>query len=120
VVIDGNCRDVDEIHDLGLPIIARGAVPLTARRRYIEQSSGEPVRIGGVEVRQGDFMLADSTGLVFISLKHIDGVLANAERVIAKEALMAKDIADGVAPSTVLDTSYEELLDDEEEGLNAF
>ena len=31
VIIDGVCRDVDEIRDIGLPVYARGVVPITAR-----------------------------------------------------------------------------------------
>src|SRR5215510_12798217 len=31
VIIDGACRDVDESRDVGFPVFARGAVPMTAR-----------------------------------------------------------------------------------------
>jgi regulator of RNase E activity RraA len=33
VIIDGACRDVDESRDLGFPVYARGALPMTARGR---------------------------------------------------------------------------------------
>lgn len=34
-------------------------VPRTARRRVFEESTGVPVSIGGISVRQGDFVVAD-------------------------------------------------------------
>jgi 4-hydroxy-4-methyl-2-oxoglutarate aldolase len=48
VVIDGACRDVDEIRELRLPVSARAVLPFTARGRFVEDTVGEPVVIGQV------------------------------------------------------------------------
>ena len=39
VVIDGASRDIDEARELGFPVYARGAVPMTARNRVVQESS---------------------------------------------------------------------------------
>ncbi|WP_290052516.1 RraA family protein [Amycolatopsis solani] len=110
VVIDGACRDVDEIRELGLPVSAREAIPFTARGRIVEDAVGVPVRIGGVDVHDGDYVLADGSGVVFVRAGDVEDVLAAAERLLARERLMAEDLRAGRLPSQVLGTDYEEML----------
>ncbi|NBH07439.1 RraA family protein [Amycolatopsis sp. SID8362] len=110
VVVDGACRDVDEIRELGLPVSAREAIPFTARGRIVEDAVGVPVRIGGVEVHEGDYVLADGSGAVFVRAADVEDVLAAAERLVARERLMAEDLRAGRRPSDVLGTDYEEML----------
>ncbi|MEV6900312.1 4-carboxy-4-hydroxy-2-oxoadipate aldolase/oxaloacetate decarboxylase [Amycolatopsis sp. NPDC051372] len=110
VVIDGACRDVDEIRGLGLPVSAREATPFTARGRIVEDAVGVPVKIGGVRVAEGDYVLADGSGVVFVRADEVEGVLAAAERLVAREALMAEDLRAGGQPSEVLGKDYEEML----------
>lgn len=112
VVIDGACRDVDEIRELGLGVWSRDVVPYTARRRYIESSVGEPITVGGVRIEMGDYVVADGSGVVFIRGEYLSRVLDLADRIAAKERLMAADLAAGVSPSVVLGKNYEELLDE--------
>lgn len=111
VVIDGNCRDVDEIRDIGLPVLSRGVVPFTARRRYVEATVGEPVVIEGVEVRAGDYVVADGSGATFIRADDAARVVERAQLIVRRELLMVKDLMAGASPSTVMGKDYEELLD---------
>lgn len=48
MIVDGACRDVDEIAELGLPVYARSATPRTARGRLAEVGWGAPVRVADV------------------------------------------------------------------------
>lgn len=111
VVIDGNCRDVDEIRQLGLPVMAKGIVPFTARRRYIESTVAEPVSIGAVAVDNGDYVSADGSGLVFIRSADVERVLARAAAIAEREARMVAQIEAGVELAAVLGAGYEEALD---------
>ncbi|MBQ6439859.1 MAG: RraA family protein, partial [Mogibacterium sp.] len=52
-VIDGCCRDLDDIIDADYPVYARGCVVATARGRIMEQSTNEMISFGGVQVRPG-------------------------------------------------------------------
>ena len=65
VVIDGAIRDVPSIRELGFPAFAR----------HITSNAGEPkglgeinvpVRIGGVEVKPGDWIVADDDGVMVL------------------------------------------------------
>jgi 4-hydroxy-4-methyl-2-oxoglutarate aldolase len=111
VIVDGNCRDVDEVRELGFAVHARAAVPFTARRRYVEDAVGATIHIAGVDVAQGDYAVADASGVVFVSAQVVEDVLRVAERLWAKEQLMVADVASGAAVSVVLGTNYEEMLD---------
>ncbi len=110
VVIDGACRDVDEIRELRLPVSARAVLPFTARGRFVEDTAGEPVVIGQVTVAEGDFVTADGSGAAFIGAAHIADVLIQAELLAARERLMADDLQRGSRPSDVLGRDYEEML----------
>jgi regulator of RNase E activity RraA len=110
VVTDGACRDVDEARQLGFSVFARGGAVRTARGRVHEVSCGEPVSLGGITVHPGDVVAADGTGVAVIAAADVPRVLEKAESIARREAAMQADLRAGSAVSTVLDTSYEHLL----------
>lgn len=110
VIIDGACRDVDEAAELGLPLYARAAVPVTARGRIAEHAFQEPITIAGLAVRPGDYVLADRSGVVFIAADQAEAVVAAAERIYAKEQAMARAIDAGEPVSSVMAGNYENML----------
>ncbi|MBN9108353.1 MAG: hypothetical protein J0I34_06185 [Pseudonocardia sp.] len=110
VLIDGACRDVDEIRELGLPVSARAVVPFTARGRFVEDTVGEPIRVGGLAVRTGDFVLADGTGAVVVPSDRVDEVLSVAESLADKEAAMVRGLENGDSLAVVFGRNYEEML----------
>ena len=110
VIVDGACRDIDESRDLGLPIFARTAVPVTARGRVAEHDFNCPVTIAGIAVMPGDWLVADGSGVVFIPASRLDDVIAVAGDILARESLMARDIDDGVPIGEVMGANYEDML----------
>jgi regulator of RNase E activity RraA len=110
VIVDGACRDVDESREVGLPVFARTAVPFTARGRAVEKAFNEPIQIGGVEVKPGDLVIADGTGVVFIATERAADVIEAAEQIAAREAEMAKAVLAGEPVSQVMGASYESML----------
>jgi 4-hydroxy-4-methyl-2-oxoglutarate aldolase len=110
VVIDGACRDLDESRDLGFPVFGRGATPITARRRIIEYEWNVSVVIDEVGVAPDDFVIADGSGVVFIPQEIARQVIVIAERIAAKERLMAEAIKAGSAVSQVMGADYETML----------
>jgi 4-hydroxy-4-methyl-2-oxoglutarate aldolase len=110
VVIDGACRDIDEIRELRFPVSARAVLPFTARGRFVEEAVGEPVVVGEVTVAEDDFVIADGSGAAFIDAARIADVLIRAEHLAARERLMAEDLQRGSLPSDVLGRHYEEML----------
>lgn len=110
VVIDGACRDVDSAAELGLPVYALGATPLTARGRHAEVAWNVPVPVAGVAVHPGDLVIADGSGVVFLPAAHAPGVLHAAEDVAAAEDAMSVRIKNGEAVSRVMSADYERML----------
>ncbi|MEU4484840.1 4-carboxy-4-hydroxy-2-oxoadipate aldolase/oxaloacetate decarboxylase [Streptomyces purpurascens] len=96
VVTDGACRDVEQARELGFPVFARARVPVTARGRLRQRSSGEPVSLGGVTVGPGDVVLADEGGVVVVPRERAAEVLEAAERLAEREAAIEAEVRAGV------------------------
>ena len=110
VIAEGPVRDIDQAIEMGFPVFARAWTARTARGRIVEQSTNEPVQIGDVEVKAGDYVLADRSATIFVPEKEIEKVLAAAEKILAKEDFMAKEIRSGTAIGTVMGANYEHML----------
>ena len=111
VVIDGACRDVDDYVELGFPVYARGSVVATARGRIMEESTNGMIQFGGVQVRPGDGVLADRSGVVIIPAEHLEEVIARAEALFRKEEDMVADLRGGMSSLEVDQKyNYEKML----------
>jgi len=111
VVIDGACRDVDESREVGFPVYARAAVPMTARGRVMEESFNREIEFAGVQVHPGDLVIADGSGIVIIPRAKEEEVVREAEAVTATEARMAEGIREGMSVLEVLERlGYEQML----------
>lgn len=110
VIVDGPARDIDEAIELGFPVYARSVTARTARGRIIEVATGKPIRVGDITVAPGDYVLADSSCVVFVKAADIERVLVEAERIAAREGAMAKAARDGEPIGTVMGADYEKLL----------
>jgi regulator of RNase E activity RraA len=111
VVVEGLVRDVDEAQGLDFPLFAVGVTPLTARKRQVEVSCGEPVEVRGVAVRPGDLILADGSGVVVVPAEAAEDVLQAAEQIAAREAAMVERLDAGERASSVMDRSYETMVE---------
>lgn len=105
VVIDGCCRDLDECIDLDFPVYARATICATARGRVMEEATNVMISFHGVQVRPGDVVMADITGVVFIPQEKLEEVAAKAEALKEKEEAMCRDIKSGMSMKEV-DTKY--------------
>jgi regulator of RNase E activity RraA len=110
VIVDGLCRDVDDSRDAGFPVYARSATPMTARGRVLEASMGEPIRVGNLTVRPDDYVIADWSGVVFVTAAHVDEVIETAETLAEREAQMAEAVRTGRSVVEVMGANYESML----------
>lgn len=94
-VIDGCCRDLDDCIDADYTVFARGTVVCTARGRVIEESTNQMIQFGGVQVRPGDIVMGDSSGIVIVPQEHMESVLEKAEQLWQKEEDMIAEIRAG-------------------------
>jgi 4-hydroxy-4-methyl-2-oxoglutarate aldolase len=63
VVTDGLIRDSRAVAELGLPVWARGATPVASKKDGVGRVGGG-IDIGGVQVADGDLVVADADGVV--------------------------------------------------------
>jgi len=97
VVIDGACRDVDEIQATGLWLASRHVTPLTGKTRLRLQAMGEAVTIGQLRVAEGDLVVGDDTGLVVVPRERLEAVLAAAQEALAVDERVEQGIRDGLS-----------------------
>lgn len=111
VVIDGASRDIDEARELGFPVYARGAVPMTARGRIVQESFNQEIQFAGVQCRPGDLVIADGSGVVIVPKEKEEEVVAAAESIYQKEQEMAAGIRKGYSGLEMLEKlGYEQML----------
>ena len=97
-VTDGPVRDVDEYKIYGLPVYARGIVQQSVRGRSSCAGFGIEVKLGGVRVRPGDFIVADENGTLVIPQERLAEVLAFAQKVKATEEAVIAAVRAGADP----------------------
>ena len=97
VVIDGACRDVDEIRETGLWLASRHVTPRTGKTRLSLVEMGGPVIVGGIRVEEGDLVVADETGIVVVPRARLHEVLAAAEAALAVDELMEQGVRAGLS-----------------------
>jgi regulator of RNase E activity RraA len=78
-VIDGACRDIEQLKSSGLSVASRHITPRSGKGRMKVTSQGIPIQCGGVLVNDGDLIVLDDTGVVVIPGSEIQSVLAKAE-----------------------------------------
>ena len=115
VIIDGASRDVDDNEAIDFPIYARSAVPCTARGRIMQESYNCLIQLSGIQVRPGDVIVGDKSGIVVIPLEKFEEVLEAAEQINKKEEDMVNDVKKG---SSILEVdkkfNYEKMLNKED------
>ncbi|MCA3130535.1 MAG: RraA family protein [Betaproteobacteria bacterium] len=107
-VIDGACRDTDELRDLGFVVFSR---TVTARGTHTMFSGRKDdvqlnvsVQCGGVVVSPGDMIVADEIGITVVPAERLEAVLAAAREQAEREEATRQRIREG--------RSFEQLLEE--------
>jgi 4-hydroxy-4-methyl-2-oxoglutarate aldolase len=94
VVIDGACRDVEEIRKLKFPVICRGIVPnVGSISGYGDVNVA--IQCAGVPVVPGDIIVADGNGVVVVPKGDSALVLGKTQRLLETELLIQAKIRAG-------------------------
>lgn len=94
VVIDGSCRDSEDIRELGFPVFARGYNPSGTVKEGLG-ILGVPVVCGGVTVHTGDIVFGDCDGVVVIPREDEDNVFDKALKKFEKEKHIIEQLMAG-------------------------
>jgi 4-hydroxy-4-methyl-2-oxoglutarate aldolase len=97
-IVDGGCRDGSFIEKIGFRVFCRYFIPVDVVGRWLPDSFGEPIRIGSVGVKTGDYVYGDRDGVVVIPGELAERVVTRVEEVMQTESLVRKAILQGVDP----------------------
>ena len=97
-LMDGHCRDVEEIIDAQFPVFCRLSTPADIVERWKYDALGDPITIGSVTICSGDYIIADMDGAVIIPQEVVEEVVIETEKVMNTESEMRKAILGGMDP----------------------
>jgi 4-hydroxy-4-methyl-2-oxoglutarate aldolase len=93
-VIDGACRDVEEIRRMRFPVICKGIVPnVGAIAGYGHVNVA--IQCAGVSVLPGDIIVIDGNGVVVVPMEEAAAILQRAQRLLETERLLQEKIKAG-------------------------
>ncbi|HEX6509072.1 MAG TPA: RraA family protein, partial [Chloroflexota bacterium] len=106
-LVDGGVRDLAWLKELDFPVYARYRTPIQSIGRWKVTGYGTTVSLPGatarqVEVKPGDFILADEDGALVIPARVVDEVLGQADAMGAKEREIRSDLASGLSLTDAL------------------
>ncbi len=94
-VIDGVCRDLDVIREIGYPVYSRGQYMMTGKDRVECEAVNVPINVAGRMVKPGDYILADASGVIVIPEEVAEEVLETARHIEQVEQEIVKEIMSG-------------------------
>ncbi|MDM0028350.1 RraA family protein [Variovorax saccharolyticus] len=94
-VIDGVCRDVPKIRELSYPIFTRDYYMMTGKDRVELEGLNVPVNVANRQVRPGDIVVGDDSGVVVVPASRAAEVLEVARQIEHTEQEILKRIAKG-------------------------
>ncbi|HUY94155.1 MAG TPA: RraA family protein [Terracidiphilus sp.] len=96
IVIDGGCRDTASVIKAGIPVFAKWQTPMAGTaKKPASHPDEEPVEVGGVSLRQGEIVVADSDGIVVLTEQELNDALPIARRIQESEAAVLEKIRAG-------------------------
>lgn len=97
-IVDGGCRDSAFIARIGFRVFCRYFTPRDIVGRWVADAFGEPIEIGGVTIRTGDYVMADRDGIVIVPGEMAEEVVSRTEEVLRTENLVRTAILGGADP----------------------
>jgi regulator of RNase E activity RraA len=97
-VIDGLSRDTEFMIEMGFQAFFKAYTPRDIVGVWLPKAIDEPVKIGEVWIRPGDYILGDRDGVVRIPVEVIEEVLEKAEAAIGTENKVRSAILSGMDP----------------------
>jgi len=97
-VVDGGSRDTDLVLEQGFPVFCSFLTPSDIVERWIPDRFAEPITIGTVTIRTGDYLLGDRDGVVIIPHAIAEEAITRTEEVVATESDMRRALIGGMDP----------------------
>ena len=94
VVMDGGCRDVEELEAMNFPVFARSISPRGTIKKTVG-AIGETIQCGGLLVGTGDIVVGDRDGVVVVPLVRAKEVLRKVTEILQNETKYRQLIKEG-------------------------
>lgn len=95
VVIDGLCRDVEELRQRGLPVFSRGRSILGAAGYTRVSTCQQPITVDGCTIEPDDIIVGDEDGVIAIPTTLVEQVKETAAKLVAADEKCLTDILNG-------------------------
>lgn len=95
IVIDGTCRDKNELIEMNFPTFVKGTCP----NGTVKECCGKtniPVSCGGMAVEPGDIIVGDCDGVVVVPKDKAEEVLEKSKLKHAKEEQIRQKLLQGI------------------------
>ena len=102
VVINGFARDTEDIEGIEFPVFAIGKRPAAGEPKGFGEIN-VPIRISGIGIRPGDYIVGDSDGIVVIPKEKAVEIANRAMDVAEKENRIREEIRKGGTLSSVME-----------------
>lgn len=96
-VIEGVCRDVPGIVAERYPVFARGSFMMTGKDRVMVDATQVIVSVGGRQVKPGDVLVGDDSGVVVVPREHAEAVAEAARSIHEAESRIVEAVRAGVS-----------------------
>ena len=87
-IVNGCCRDVSSIREMGYPVFSCGTTQITGKYRMECVEMNGPITLCGKLVEPGDLMVADDSGVCIVPYVLAEDVIEEAEKIAASEEKM--------------------------------
>jgi 4-hydroxy-4-methyl-2-oxoglutarate aldolase len=94
LLVDASVRDIEDLVGIGLPIWARW-IRVRGATKDAPGVIGEPVIVGGAEIRQGDAVVLDVDGVAVVESERAEDVLQAARERAEKERVKREKLEGG-------------------------
>ena len=95
-LIDGSARDIAGIREVRYPVFARAVTPRGGTGDNRQSEAGVPVSCAGVVVNPGDLIRGDENGVVVVPKEIAEEIIAEGEKVHARETRILELLQAGV------------------------
>ena len=96
-VIDGVCRDVPGILEEQYPVFSSGKFMMTGKDRVMVEATQVMVSIGKVQVKPGDILIGDDSGVVVVPQEMAHQILEAAEKIEQAENSIIEAVKGGLS-----------------------
>ena len=96
IIIDGFCRDIDDVRKTGIPYYTKGVTPKAGTKEKIGNIQ-TPTQVCGIMIHPGDIVFGDSNGVVVLNEKEYETTISIAEKIKLAEEKVLEKINKGIS-----------------------